>query len=57
MDEDYNDIPLATTSITLQLEIIQKRCSELLQEPDALSELSLEDPLDVPDKTNPYNLG
>ena len=57
MDKDYNDIPLATTSVTLQLESIQKRCSELLSEPDALSELSLEDPLDVPDKTNPYNLG
>ena len=57
MDEDYNDIPLATTSVTLQLEIIQKRCSELLREPDALSELSLEDPLDIPDKTNPYDLG
>ena len=56
MDDDFNDTTLAESSVTLQLEQIQRRCSELLNEPDTL-ELSLEEPAPVVDDGNPYNRG
>lgn len=56
-DQDLTDVPRSSSSVTLSLECIQKRCTELLAKPDALSELSLVDPLDVGDGTNPYDLG
>ena len=36
------DTPLSESSVTLKLSLIQKRCSELMENVDAL-ELSLED--------------
>lgn len=51
------DIPLSESSVSLKLEEIQKRCSELMEEPEALLELSLEEPLvESPDDGafNPY---
>ncbi|MDX1508302.1 MAG: hypothetical protein R3358_08485 [Woeseiaceae bacterium] len=44
MDKDFNDIPLSESNVSLKLADIQKRCSALMAEPDAL-ELSLEDPV------------
>ena len=43
MDKDFNDVPLSESNVTLKLADIQKRCSALMAEPDAL-ELSLEEP-------------
>ena len=49
------DTPLSESSVTLKLEEIQKRCSELLEQPGALSELALEEPVADPRSNDPYN--
>lgn len=57
-DKDFNDIPLAESNVSLKLADIQRRCSQLMQQPDALITLSLEDePLAVKDSGNPYDRG
>ena len=45
MDKKFTDKPLAESSVSLKLEEIQRRCSELMEEPGALQELSREEPL------------
>ena len=57
MDKKPTDKPLSESSVSLKLEEIQKRCSELMEEPDALLELSLEEPVAEPlggGAFNPY---
>lgn len=57
MDKTQMDTPLSQSSVSLKLEEIQRRCSELMEEPDALLGLSLEEPgHEVPDDGgfNPY---
>ena len=50
------DTPLSESSVSLKLEEIQKRCSELLDQPDALSGLTLEEPAADPSSADdPYN--
>ena len=49
------DTPLSESSVSLKLEEIQKRCSELLEHPEALSELTLEEPVADPLSDDPYN--
>jgi len=49
------DTPLSQSSVTLKLEEIQRRCSELLDEPEGLSELALEDPVPDSESSDPYN--
>ncbi len=49
------DAPLSLSSVSLKLEEIQKRCSQLMDEPDTLIELSLEDPTADPRASDPYN--
>ena len=56
MNNNHDDITRADSSVSLRLAEIRRRCTELLSEPDAL-ELTLEDAVDRPDGTNPYNLG
>ena len=49
------ETPLSQSSVSLKLEMIQKRCNELMDEPDAL-ELTLEEPLAANPRSNdPYN--
>lgn len=48
------DSPLAESSVSLKLSLIQKRCSELMEETDGL-ELTLEDAEPTPDTGDPYN--
>lgn len=59
MDKEFTDIPLSQSNVSLKLADIQKRCSQLLDEPDELTGLSLEEeqPVVEPDKNNPYNRG
>ncbi len=57
MDKDFDDIPLSQTNVSLRLAYIQKRCSQLLDEPGELTGLSLEEPTVEPDKNNPYDRG
>ena len=59
MDKDFTDIPLSQSNVSLKLADIQKRCSQLLVEPDDLTGLSLEEeaPVVEPDNNNPYNRG
>jgi hypothetical protein len=56
MNKEQKDVTLAESSVTLRLAEIRRRCSKFLADPDAL-ELTLEEPLERPDGTNPYNLG
>ena len=59
MRTDFKDVPLAESSVSLKLSEIQKRCSELLQDSEALDGLSLESELPVvaPECDDPYNRG
>jgi hypothetical protein len=56
-EKDFKDIPLSQSNVSLKLADIRKRCSELLAEPDAMSELTLEEPVAAPDEGNPYDRG
>jgi len=49
------DTPLSETNISLKLEEIQKRCSELMDEPNGLSDLTLEEVNSEPAANDPYN--
>lgn len=57
MKQDMDEVPLSESNISLKLADIQKRCSQLLSDPDELNGLSLEDPTAVADESNPYNRG
>ncbi len=49
------DSPLSESNVSLKLSAIQKRCSELMEEPEALTELRLEDADSSIDTGDPYN--
>lgn len=49
------ETPLSQSNISLKLEEIQKRCSELLDAPKGLAELTLEEAILEPDSNDPYN--
>jgi hypothetical protein len=49
------DSSSAETSVSLKLEEIKRRCSELMDEPDGLSGLTLEDAAADPGVNDPYN--
>ena len=59
MDTEHKDVPLSESSVSMKLMEIQKRCADLMQELDSLSELSLEDEetVVVPQLCDPYNRG
>lgn len=57
MRKDFNDTPLSESNVSLKLADIQRRCSELLQDSGDDLELSLEEPVAVPEGSNPYNRG
>ena len=59
MATDHKDVPLAESNVSLKLAEIQKRCSDLLQEPHSLDDLTLEEEVltVVPDGADPYNRG
>jgi hypothetical protein len=48
------DAPLAESSVSLKLSLIQKRCSQLMDESDSL-ELTLEEPALEIESNDPYN--
>ena len=48
------DSPLSESNVSLKLSLIQKRCSELMNETDGL-ELILEDPEPSKETGDPYN--
>jgi hypothetical protein len=55
MDNKDKEAPLSQSSVSLKLELIQRRCSELMDDPDEL-ELSLEEPAaEDPRAGDPYN--
>ena len=55
MDDKDLDTPLSQSSVTLKMELIQKRCNELMDDPDGL-ELTLEEPaVEDPRASDPYN--
>ena len=58
MDTEYEDVPLAESNVSLKLAEIQKRCSDLLQEPESMDLTLEEEALTiVPDGADPYNRG
>ena len=46
--------PLSETSVTLKLSLIQKRCSQLMDEPEEL-ELCQDEQPEIADDSDPYN--
>ncbi len=52
---DDHDVPLAQSSVTLQLEQIQRRCTQLLEDDAGGLELTLEDASNEPSADDPYN--
>ncbi len=59
MDKDFKYIPLSESNVSLKLSEIQRRCADLINEPESLSELTLEEPaIELPPPGNdPYNRG
>ena len=57
MNKDYEDVPLSHSNVSLKLADIQKRCSQLIADPDDFGELSLEEPAVEQDNNNPYSRG
>ena len=57
MSKNFKNIPLSESNVSLKLADIQKRCSELMTNPDQMVELSLEEPAENPDSGNPYDRG
>ena len=55
MNKDLEDIPPSQSNVSLKLAEIQKRCSELINDPDGLGGLSLEEPGIEHDTNNPYS--
>lgn len=56
MDKKQMQAPLSETSVSLNLEMIQKRCSELMEKPDAMLELAIDEPESQdPRGSNPYD--
>ena len=53
-DSPDRDAPLSESSVALQLSLIQKRCSQIMDESDGL-ELALEEPVQQADINDPYN--
>ena len=51
------DTPLSESSISFKLEEIRRRCGELLDEPEGLADLQLEDGSSNPETNDPYNRG
>ncbi len=49
------DVPASESSVSLKLEEIQRRCSRLLDKPEGLSELTLEDAAADQGVNDPYN--
>ena len=56
MDKEFRDVPLSASNVSLKLEQIRKRCSELMDDDD-LAGLSLEEPAAETDNSDPYDLG
>ena len=60
MEKEFDDVPLSQTNVSLRLADIQKRCSQLLDEPGEFTGLSLEEPKAEPETSsdhNPYDRG
>ena len=53
-DRQERDAPLSESSVSMKLLLIQKRCSQLMDESDGL-ELTLEEPAPQPGGSDPYN--
>jgi hypothetical protein len=49
------DTPFSHSSVSLKLEEIQKRCSDLMESPDSMLELSLEEATTEAEHSDPYN--
>ena len=53
-DIQERDAPLSESSVSTKLSLIQKRCSQLMDESDGL-ELTLEEPAPQLEGSDPYN--
>ena len=57
MNKNLEDTPLSESNVSLKLADIQRRCSELINDPDEFGGLSLEEPSLESDGNNPYSRG
>jgi hypothetical protein len=56
MDKKVMETPLSKSSVSLNLEMIQKRCSELMDEPNTMLELAIDEPASEDSRSSdPYN--
>ncbi len=56
MDKKEMETPLSQSSVSMKLELIQRRCSELMDEPDAMLELAIDEPEAEDSRaSDPYN--
>jgi hypothetical protein len=55
MNKEFEDTPLSESNVSLKLADIQKRCSELLKDPDDFGGLTLEEPISGWKSNNPYD--
>ena len=58
MDWEFDEEPLSASNVSLRLAEIQKRCTDLMTEPDGLDDLKLEGDETSPGDDggfNPYN--
>jgi hypothetical protein len=54
MDEKDFDAPLSQSGVSTKLQLIQRRCTELLDDPDSMLELALDEP-GTENSGDPYN--
>lgn len=52
-----DDLTIEETSVSLKLADIQRRCTQLINNPEEFADLALEEPLRGQDNTNPYDRG
>lgn len=56
MSDRNLETPLSESSVSLKLELIQKRCGELMDDPDSMLELALDEPAPAESHSgDPYN--
>ena len=57
MNDEFKDIPLSESNVSLKLADIQKRCSLMRRKTDVIEELVLEESVHNPDNDDPYSRG
>ena len=57
MKQEFKDVPLSESNVSLKLADIQKRCSLMRRKTDVVEGLALEESVHNPDNDDPYGRG